>query len=104
MNWRAIGAIIRKDLKVILRSKAVLLPLIIVPVVLQVLMPAGFGIAANVIPETASDELEDLDQMLRNMPPSFRAEFDALNEKQLFLVLMLVYLFAPMYLIVPLMV
>ncbi len=40
MNWRAVRAIVRKDLRVIARSKAVMLPLVLVPLVMLVLMPA----------------------------------------------------------------
>jgi ABC-2 type transport system permease protein len=103
MNWRAIGAIIRKDLTVVLRSKAVLLPLILVPVLLQVIIPAGMGASINFIPE-GSNDLEDLGQMIRVMPQGLQDELMDLNEKQLFLTLMLVYMFAPFFLIVPLMV
>lgn len=103
MNWRAIGAIIRKDTTVILRSKAVLLPLILVPVLLQVIIPAGLGASANFIPQ-GSSEVEDLVQMLQAMPPALQDQLSALNERQLFLTLMLVYMFAPFFLIVPLMV
>jgi ABC-type Na+ efflux pump permease subunit len=104
MNWRAIRAIITKDLRVVLRTPAVLLPTLIVPIIMQVLMPAGFGLAATYLPETATTELDDLKQMLQNMPSSIRQELDGLDDRQSFLVLMTVYLFAPMYLIVPLMV
>lgn len=103
MNWRAISAIIRKDLTVILRSKAVLLPLILVPVILQVVIPAGLGASINFIPEGSSD-VEELTQMTRAMPPSLQDQLLGLNEKQLFLTLLLVYMFAPFFLIVPLMV
>jgi ABC-type Na+ efflux pump permease subunit len=103
MNWRAIGAIIRKDLTVILRSKAVLLPLILVPVLLQVIMPAVLGASVYLIPE-GSNDLEELSQLTRAMPPSMLDQLSDLSEKQLFLTLLLVYMFAPFFLIVPLMV
>ncbi len=103
MNWRAIGAIIRKDLTVVLRSKAVLLPLILLPILLQVIIPAALGTSINFIPENSSD-LQELGQMLRAMPPGLQNQLSALGEKQLFLTLMLVYVFAPFFLIVPLMV
>ena len=103
MNWRGIRAVVRKDLTVVLRAKAVLIPLILVPVILQVLMPAGMGIAANLIP-SASNDLQDLDQLLKAMPPAVVQQTAGLSDQQLFLVLMLVYFFAPLFLIVPLMV
>lgn len=103
MNWRAIWAIARKDITVVFRHKAVLLPLILVPIIFQVVFPVGFGLAATYAPFKSSD-LEDLAPMFKAMPPAMRADLAGLNERQTFFVLMLVYLFAPMYLIVPLMV
>lgn len=103
MNWRAIWAVVRKDTTVIFRHKAILLPMIIVPIIFQVVFPVGFGLAATYAPFKASD-LEDLRGMLRAMPPSLASELSGLTGRQTFFILMLVYLFAPMYLIVPLMV
>ncbi len=102
MNWRAIWAVVRKDDRVIFRYRAILVPMIIVPIIFQVLFPIGFGLAATYAPIKSSD-LEDLQQMTRAMPAGIRAEIAGLDERQAFFVLMLVYAFAPMYLIVPLM-
>jgi ABC-type Na+ efflux pump permease subunit len=102
MNWRAIQAITRKDITVILRSKMILLPLILLPLILQVIMPAAFGFGATYL-TVDSGEMNDLGQLLKAMPPSVQAEFGQMSERQLFLVLSLVYMFAPMYLIMPLM-
>ena len=103
MNWRAIWAIVRKDITVVLRHQAVLLPLVIVPLILQVIMPVAFGLVAAYAPLSESD-VNELGPMLTAMPPSLQSEFVGLDVRQTFFVLMLVYLFAPMYLIVPLMV
>ena len=97
MNWRTIGAIIKKDMRVILRSKAVLLPIILVPLLIQVLLPAGLGVEISFMPQSASD-MDDLVQMVRAMPLDLQMQLGDLSNKQLFLTLMLVYLFAPLYL------
>ncbi len=104
MNWRAIAAVIRRDLKVVLRSKAVVVPLIVVPLIMQVLLPAGIGLGITYFPESGEEELEDLQMMFDNMPGAIRAELDGLEVNQVFFFLMVTYLFAPMFLIVPLMV
>jgi ABC-type Na+ efflux pump permease subunit len=105
LNWRGIRTLIRKDLMAVTRSKAVLIPLIVVPLIMQVLIPAGFGITANFIPAgEVEGELGDLQTMFERMPPALVREFAGLTPQQTFLVLMLVYFFAPMYLIVPMMV
>lgn len=105
MNWRAIRAVVRKDLMVVTRSKMVLLPLLILPLIMQVILPGVFGFVAGSMPlDEGQEELEDLEIMFERMPSGLRAEFAELNSNQLFLVLMIVYLFAPMYLIIPMMV
>ncbi len=104
MNWRAIRAIVRKDLHVILRSKMVLIPMIVVPMIFLVLFPAVMGAVINFAPLSISSDLEDFDLMLQRMPPTLQAQFDGMEPAQSFLVLMLVYLFAPFFLIIPLMV
>jgi ABC-type Na+ efflux pump permease subunit len=104
MNWRAIRAVVRKDLQVILRSKMVLIPMIVVPMIFLVLFPAVMGAVVNFAPRSISSDLEDLNVMLQRMPPALQAQFNDMAPAQSFLVLMLVYLFAPFFLIVPLMV
>jgi ABC-2 type transport system permease protein len=101
MNLRAVRAIARKDLTVVLQSKAVLLPIIIVPLILLMVLPvlATFAPQLTNIPGAS-----DLGAMLDRMPDSFRASFEGLTEDQALVTLLLVYLFAPMYLIVPMMV
>jgi len=103
MNWRAIWTLITKDFRVVLRTKAVLIPLIIVPLIMQVILPAGLAIGAYYIPADSSD-LQDLDTFLKAAPPTILRDLQGLDDSQLFLVLMLVYFFAPLYLIVPMMV
>ena len=45
LNWRAVRAIATRDLKIVVRSKGVILPLILVPTILMILLP---GISALV--------------------------------------------------------
>ena len=47
IDWSAVGALVRRDLRAVRRSKAVVLPMVFVPVVLLVLLPASVGMAAN---------------------------------------------------------
>lgn len=103
MNLRAIRAIVRKDLNVVVRSKGVMLPMIIVPVVLFVALPALAALAPAATAMTGSP-LAGLDSFLENMPPALQADLTGYGEDQQFVILALVYFLAPMYLIVPLMV
>lgn len=101
MNLRAVRAIVRKDLAAVGRSKPVLLPLIIVPLIFLLVLP----IAASFAPQLAAlPGASDLGALLERMPEGFRERFAGLDEAQTLVTLLLVYLFSPMYLIVPLMV
>lgn len=101
MNVRAIRAIVRKDLLVVRQTKAVLLPIVIVPLVLLLVLPILAAFAPQLINLPGASDLTGL---LDRMPESFAARFVGLTEAQTVVTLLLVYLFAPMYLIVPLIV
>lgn len=103
MNWRAIFAIIRKDLKVVLQNKGVLLPIIIVPLVLFVLLPILAVFAPSMV-NIAGASLNQFDQLLARMPQGLQSELAAYNMNQKVIVYFLVYMLAPMFLILPLMV
>jgi len=105
LNWRGIKTIVRKDLKVVFRSKMIVLPMILLPVILQVLMPAGLGLGVVLGGDAfASSTSSDLNTMLRAIPAPVLARWQGLSESEIFLMLALVYMFAPLYLIIPMMV
>jgi hypothetical protein len=103
MNWRAIRAIVRKDLKVALQNKGVSIPLIVVPAIFMVILPA----IAALVPLFEGDlagPLQDFETFLERMPAGLQSELAGYDEAQTLIVLILVYFFAPFYLILPLMV
>lgn len=108
MNWRAVGAVVRKDWKVIRQSRSVMLPMIIVPLVLLVLLPGVFGFILSHTPLDSpemQDMTRDFQPFLDNLPPGIRAELDSYESPAgQTAVLFLTYIFAPMYLILPIMV
>ena len=103
MNWRAVRAVVRKDLKVVLQNKGVSIPMIVVPMVILLALPAlaAFAPALQSMPGTP---FAGLDNFIEGMPPGLRAELAGLDEAQTMVVLVLVYMLAPMFLILPLMV
>jgi ABC-2 type transport system permease protein len=103
MNWRAIKAIVRKDLKVVLQNKGVSIPLIVLPVIILGVLPA-LAAFAPALANTPGSNVEGLKNLLQQMPASLQAQLAGYNEAQSIIVLALVYLLAPMYLILPLMV
>jgi ABC-2 type transport system permease protein len=93
----AVAAVLRKDLQAVGRSKAVVLPMLVVPVILLVLLPASVGLAAQ-------DRTIDLDRFLDLLPVGLTEPITGLPPQEQLIVLVLGYLVAPLFLIVPLMV
>jgi ABC-2 type transport system permease protein len=103
MNWRAIRAIVRKDLKVVLQNKGVLIPLIVVPVVIMLVLPAVTALVP-LFEDDLGSAFAEFEPFLEGMPTGLQAELAGYNEAQTLVVLLLVYFLAPLYLIMPLMV
>jgi ABC-type Na+ efflux pump permease subunit len=98
-DWQAVWAIAERDIRIVRRSKAVLLPMILVPLLLLVVIPAALGLLAPQI--DASAELDDLAMFLEMMPAPLRATFEGYTPEQTMLAAVLLYLFAPLFLILP---
>jgi ABC-type Na+ efflux pump permease subunit len=103
MRWRIVVAIARKDLKVILRSRAVMIPMIVVPLLILIIMPAAVSLLLRL--EGFEQEVaSDLGRMLENIPGHVGAQLEGLDDAQKWAVVMLGYAFGPLFLILPLMV
>ena len=102
MNRTAIAALVRRDLTVVARSRAVSLPIVILPLIIFVFLPAILIAAASAIGEDVG-ELDELDELLVLMPELLRRDLAGLEPAAQVLVWALEYLFATFFLIVPLM-
>ena len=91
-------AIIAKDVIAIRRSKAIVIPMLAVPALLMIVMPAVIGTASK------SSSRSNIQQVLENIPGDFADPILALPADEQLIVLVLGYLLAPLFLIVPLMV
>jgi ABC-2 type transport system permease protein len=103
MNGRAIRAIIRKDLKVVRQNKGMLLPIIMITVGLFVVAPLLVGLLPSFIGTTglASGEI---DQLLSQMPAGLKQTLAGYDMDQTVVVYVLMYMLAPMFLLIPAMV
>lgn len=105
MNTQRILAIAQKDLLEVRQNRYAWLPMIIVPILFVLILP----LAMILIPprlQLSPQELasqSDLEFFLQNMPPSMAQALAGLDEFQSMVLLMLGYLFAPFFLIFPLM-
>jgi len=106
MNWRAIRAIVYKDLLVVTRSRNTMLTFIFLPVIFLVLIPGGAILLAS-NPDAVSDftrEADDMEMFFTNMPDSIKNEIEAYpTDNQRAIAIISLYFFAPLFLILPLM-
>jgi ABC-type Na+ efflux pump permease subunit len=106
MNWRAIRAIAYKDLLVVSRSRNTMLTFILLPVLFLVVIPGGAILLAS-NPDLVSDfsaQSSDMEMFFANMPASITTELGAFEtENQRAIAVVALYFFAPLFLILPLM-
>lgn len=102
MNTRAILAIVRKDLKVATQNTGVVLPIIILPLVLFVIVPWIMAYASTLAETTGTSN--NIGDLLERMPIGLFHELSGYTPDQQLIVFTLVYMLAPMFLIMPLMV
>jgi ABC-type transport system involved in multi-copper enzyme maturation permease subunit len=103
MNWRAIFAIVRKDLKVVSQNRGVVVPVIAVPLIIFGGLPWLAALAPHMI-NIAGNNMDEIITLINNMPAGLQSELAPYTIDQQTIVFFLVYLLAPMFLIIPLMV
>ena len=96
-DWNAIRAVVRKDVTAVRRSKAVVIPMLAVPVLLLVVLPLVIGIAARA-------QTGGIEAFLDDVPAGLADPIAELPAAEQLIVLVNGYLLAPLFLIVPLMV
>jgi ABC-2 type transport system permease protein len=105
VNTRIIRAIATKDLLEVRQNKAAWIPMLVVPLIFIVIFP----LAIILIPTQFDVSMEsmtndsDLETFLQNMPQGMLQHLEGLDELQGMIVIMLGMMFAPMFLIFPLM-
>ena len=99
MNWTPVAAIARRDLTVVARSRAVSLPILLLPVVFFVFAPALLILGAGAI----GNDLREFEELVALMPEALRRDLAGLDPSAQVIVWGLEYLFATFFLIVPLM-
>jgi ABC-type Na+ efflux pump permease subunit len=99
LNRSAIATIVRRDLTVVARSRAVSLPIVLLPVVFFVIAPAGLALGAGAI----GNDVSQFEELLAVLPEALRRDTAGLEPAAVVIVWGLEYLFATFFLIVPLM-
>ncbi len=103
MNWRAIFAIVRKDLKAVRQNKGVMVPVLIIAVVFFVVLPGLSALIPAAVNGMNNDAIE-VEKIINGLPAALQQELSTLDLSQKATVILLMYMLAPMFMMVPLMV
>jgi ABC-2 type transport system permease protein len=103
MNIRSIFAIVRKDLMVVSKNKNVVTPIIIILVILFVLFPWVMGLVPTFL-NGMGGKMGALEGYLTHMPAGIQQELAGYTIDQKVILIVLVYMFLPFFLMIPLMV
>jgi ABC-2 type transport system permease protein len=94
--------VFRKDWREISRNWQVLMPIMVVPLLFTVAIPAAVVLMPELVNvPTSSTGFVEL--MLKNLPSGVQARLAGMTEDQVMTYVMLLYFFAPFFLIIPLM-
>lgn len=103
MNWRKIKIIAWKDLLEVRQNKSVLISLGMVPLIILVILPLVMLIVAGQSGSADAFKDPDIQMMFDRMPEAMTRSMQGFNDTQMTIMMILGYLFAPMFLIMPLM-
>lgn len=103
LKWSHVWAIARKDLLDASGNKSVWMPMVIIPLFFVVLFPLAIIFIPGQFTSASLASDPDLQTFMQQMPAAMAAELAGLNPDQQMVKVMLGYLFAPFFLIIPLM-
>jgi len=104
VNWRIIWNIAVKDWKEVRQNRLAWLPALLVPLIFVVVLPLGIILLPPALGQTIDEVSSDLQPLLNSMPPPVTEQIAGLDPDQIMIVLLLGFMFAPLFLILPLMV
>ncbi|MGI6368191.1 MAG: ABC transporter permease subunit [Anaerolineae bacterium] len=102
-NWRGMWAIVAKDLKQVRQNTMVWTPMVILPILLQVILPLVMILLPRMVSDMGS-ELSDLEPLLAAIPAELLPGIREASPEVVWVMLTSAYLFAPFFLLIPMMV
>jgi ABC-2 type transport system permease protein len=102
VNAHNVWLVFRKDWREIRRNREVLTPIIVIPILVSVLLPAVIVFIPNFAPSTTFST-QNLESLVKNLPPNIINEITGMTVQQSTVYLLVLYFLAPMFLIVPIM-
>lgn len=103
MNWRLIRAIAIKDLKEVRQNRMAWMPALIVPLIFVVVLPLVLMVLPRAFADMSGEMTEEMDELLAMVSPALAEQVAGMTPEQTATVLLLGYLLAPLFLIMPLM-
>jgi ABC-type Na+ efflux pump permease subunit len=90
-----------KDWREVRRNWEVILPITLVPLIFSVIFPAIFFLLPGSV--GGSTSTSDFEALIRNMPSNIKAELAGMSSLQVMTYILVLYFFAPFFLIIPVM-
>ena len=106
MKWKNVFTIAKKDWIEVRQNKYAMAAMLIVPVIFVIIMPLVFTLLIpnlNVAPQDVLSSDEDIEFFVSRMPLSLRQYIDFSKPMESMIVILLGFMLAPMFLIMPLM-
>jgi ABC-type Na+ efflux pump permease subunit len=104
INWRIIWNIAVKDWKEVRQNRMAWLPALLLPLIFVVFVPLIVTLLPQTVDMSSPKMTEDFKPLIALFPPALAAQVADMNASQLMIVVVLGFMFAPMFLILPLMV
>lgn len=104
MNGRIIWNIAVKDWKEVRQNRMALLPSFILPFVFVILIPLVVTLLPRFTDISSPSMTEDFQPLIAILPPTIAAQIADMNPGQIIILVVLGYMFAPLFLILPLMI
>lgn len=102
MRFHKAMLVFRKDWREVSRNWHVILPIVVVPIMISVLLPVLIVLIPS-LADMPGSSLEGLETMIQNLPKHVQDELVGMTDQQVLVYIMSLYLFAPFFLIIPLM-
>ncbi|MDD1675675.1 MAG: ABC transporter permease subunit [Methanomicrobiales archaeon] len=100
MNYRILRALAEKDLREVGKNRIAVLGAVVLTVIFSIVLP----LLLTQIPQLEGDSGSSFEEVSPLIPPEIRQVIDGLDPNQIPVVLFLGYLFAPLFLVIPLMI
>jgi ABC-2 type transport system permease protein len=105
MNWRAVGALARKDLREVRQNKVAWIPAVVVPMVIVILFPLALILGPTLFSASQATQhgIDAVNTITSIVPKSVAQQLPGLSPAQRWIVFSAGFISAPMLLLLPLM-